>query len=53
MERRWPTLLLPAPSKSAALDVTEVEPIPSDDRLLQLSNCIVTPHVAGFLADVS
>lgn len=32
----------------AALDVTETEPVPSDHPLLRMSNCIVTPHVAGF-----
>ena len=32
----------------AALDVTEEEPISSDDELLRLRNAFITPHTAGF-----
>lgn len=31
----------------AALDVTDPEPIPPDDPLLDLENCIVVPHMAS------
>lgn len=31
----------------AALDVTEIEPLPPSSRLWDLPNAIVTPHVAG------
>ena len=34
--------------EAAALDVTEIEPVAPDSRLLSLPNCLVTPHVAGF-----
>lgn len=31
----------------AALDVTEPEPIPMDDPLLTLENCLIVPHIAS------
>jgi phosphoglycerate dehydrogenase-like enzyme len=32
----------------AGLDVTDPEPLPSDHRLWQMENVIITPHVAGW-----
>lgn len=32
---------------AAGLDVTEPEPIPMDDPLLTLDNCLIAPHVAS------
>ena len=32
---------------AAGLDVTEPEPIPEDDPLLTLDNCIIAPHIAS------
>lgn len=33
--------------QSAAIDVTSPEPLPKDHPLFGLSNCIITPHIAG------
>jgi len=33
--------------RAAAIDVTEVEPLPTTSPLLTLDNCIVTPHIAS------
>lgn len=33
--------------RSAALDVTDPEPLPADHPLWKLSNCLITPHNAG------
>jgi glyoxylate reductase len=32
---------------AAGLDVTDPEPIPKDDPLLTLSNCLIVPHIAS------
>lgn len=35
----------------AAIDVTETEPLPKDNKLFELENLIVTPHAAFFTED--
>jgi phosphoglycerate dehydrogenase-like enzyme len=32
---------------AAALDVTDPEPIPMDDPLVALDNCLIVPHIAS------
>ena len=32
----------------AGIDVTEIEPVASEDPILSLPNCYVTPHLAGY-----
>jgi glyoxylate reductase len=32
---------------AAALDVTDPEPIPLDDPLVGLDNCLIVPHIAS------
>ncbi len=41
------TALLDGEIAYAALDVTEPEPIPTDDPLLTLDNCVIVPHIAS------
>ena len=33
---------------SAAIDVSEVEPLPPDSPLWSLDNLVITPHVSGY-----
>jgi phosphoglycerate dehydrogenase-like enzyme len=35
----------------AATDVFATEPVPPDNPLLHLPNCVVTPHIAAGCAD--
>ena len=44
---RWPTPCATATIAAAALDVTDPEPIPMDDPLVGLDNCLIVPHIAS------
>lgn len=37
--------------KGCGLDVCEVEPLPSSSPLWSMENVLITPHVAGAMAD--
>ena len=41
------TALRDQPTKLAALDVTEPEPLPADHPLLTLPNCLIIPHLGS------
>ena len=43
----WPTRLRDGVIAAAALDVTDPEPIPMDDPLVGLDNCLIVPHIAS------
>ena len=45
--RRSPTRSADGTIFAAALDVTDPEPIPVDDPLLALDNCLIVPHIAS------
>jgi D-3-phosphoglycerate dehydrogenase len=47
VERDLVTVLESGHLAGAAVDVTEVEPLPADSGLWNLPNVIITPHVAG------
>ena len=44
---RSPTRCATASIWAAALDVTDPEPIPMDDPLVGLDNCLIVPHIAS------
>ncbi|MDD6994985.1 MAG: hydroxyacid dehydrogenase [Candidatus Borkfalkiaceae bacterium] len=46
-ERELIDALKKRPDLTAVLDVTDPEPVPTDNELYKLDNCILTPHIAG------
>ena len=46
---RYGSFLIPMDETlaAAAVDVTEVEPLPADSPLWQLENLVITPHISG------